>query len=1160
MKKLISSLLFIACLNLAAFSTSTAYSADPLSSDPLVAGFETPPDSAKLWAYWWWLNGNVTEECVTRDLEGMKAKGFGGAIIFDADGSNQDGNIRVPAGPMFGSDEWRKLFKHSLKEADRLGLSISLNMQSGWNLGAPGIRPEHAAKLVTFSETTVSGPGQVEINLPRPNAHRHYALGTEFYRDVTVLAIPDKRGNVDAVPVSISASSSQREFPAANAIDGNTATYWVSDGYSPERPVSKEFPEHLILTFEKPVTADGVLILARPGYGPKDCELAFSNNNGQTWTPLAEISCKNEAETKAAFRRTEATQFRLKITSAYDPSNPTRPRNAQIVEIAMLDGNTSLGALRQPTSPLRNYNVKIADRTSGGSAPDSLPFVLDEPMVPGEEDAKLSEVLVIRDKMDADGKLVWDVPEGNWTVIRFGYRQSGSRVSTASGQWQGYTLDYLDPDALKTYWNESIQPLIDDAGPLAGKVFRYVHTDSWEAGGMNWSHTFIDEFKTRRGYDPVPYLPIVAGKILDNREISNRFLNDYRRTIADCIRDNNYILMQELAAKHNIGTHPESGGPHGGPFDSLQLLGLSDIPMSEFWCWSPRHRVGDPNRFFLKQPASAAHTAGRQLVAAEGFTNIGMHWQESFSDNLKPSFDQALCEGMNLLVWHTFTTSPKEMGLPGQEYFAGTHFNTNNFVFDKSDDFLKYINRSHFLLQQGLFAADVLEFYGENVPNFTQMKWANTAKSLPGYDNDVTSEEVVLNRVSVKDGVIWLPDGMNYKLLVLPNRPSISEAVLRKLAVWVIEDGLTVIGPKPTRITGLAGGHSGTAQADADVRAMADRLWGNAPVAESGIRNVGKGRVVWGMTSREVLQQDKLPPDFERISGTNTEPRVDSIHRVVYKNQMAKINLKPFAEFSPKDVNTVPADVQSGIVAHLYFVANLSANPDVMQCAFRVTGKQPELWDALTGERRKATAFRQEGGRTILPLEFVGHGSIFVVFREEISPNVQGTAASNSLAVRSKQEVTGAWDVAFDEQWGGPKQVVFEKLVPWNQHEMDGIKYYSGIAAYRKTIRVPAAMLAGNSRVILQFGGVSEMAEVKVNGQSCGIVWAKPYRIDITAALKPGENRLEIEVANHWANRVIGDAALPESERKTKTNIQKLTKDIPLVESGLIGPVYLLQQ
>ncbi|MDR1958734.1 MAG: discoidin domain-containing protein [Planctomycetaceae bacterium] len=1156
MKKLACGLSLFSCVLLSFLAGLPEIAAQNLYlSDPLAAGFQTPPDSAKLWAYWWWLNGNVTEESITKDLAGMKEKGFGGAILFDADGSNQDGNIRVPSGPMFGTEPWRKLYRHALKEADSLGLSLSLNIQSGWNFGAPFIKPEHAAKLVTFSETTVSGPGHVDMALPQPKTVNH------FYRDVTVLAIPERKKPVGTLRVTASADSSQQMYPASFAVDGNFETFWVSEGNNPEKPVSNESPQHFTLTFAKRVTADTILLHGRPGYGPKDCELAVLSDDGQTWKKLAELSCPPNGEQKKSFARTEGTQFRLTIFSAYDPNHPNAPRNAQIAEIALSDGKNILGTPLRQSVRLKDYNIKIADREAGFSVPDCLPMMLDEPSVPGEEDADVSDVLVMDGKMDADGKLSWDVPEGDWTVIRFGYTQSGSHVSTASGDWQGYTLDYLDPEAFRMYWQTAVQPLINDAGPLAGKVLRYLHTDSWEAGGMNWSADFIREFQLRRGYDPVPYLPIVAGKILGNREMSNRFLNDYRRTIADCIRDNHYALMQTMAAKYGIGIHPESGGPHGGPFDSLQLLGLSDIPMSEYWSWSPRHRVGDVNRFFLKQPATAAHGYGRRIVAAEGFTNIGMHWQESFSDNLKPSFDQALCEGMNLLVWHAFTCSPKEMGLPGQEYFAGTHFNPNNFTFSKSQDFLKYINRSQFLLQQGLFAADVLEYYGENSPNFTQMKWGNTAKSLPGYDYDTATEEILLKRVTVKESRIILPDGTSYKILLLPNRNSISAAVLRKLERWVIEGGLTVIGPKPRRITGLTTDHPG---ADAEVQKIAAILWGtenedtaNSPV----IRTVGKGRVVTGMTSHELLKKDNVPFDFERIAGTNAKPRVDSIHRLLYKNQAREINLKPFAEFSAKDVNVIPADAESGLDSHIYFVANLSADPDHMQCAFRVTGLQPELWDPLTGEMRTAKAFRQESERTVVPLDLTGYGSVFVVFRKPIPVIQQGTTENNSPKMDRRFLIDGGWDVTFDEKWGGPKNVFFETLIPWNQSETDAVRYYSGAAVYRKAVRIPEDFVADKTayRYVLQLGNVSEIAEVWLNGRPLGTVWARPYQVDVTDAVRAGENMLEIAVVNHWANRIIGDASLPEPERRTQTNIRKLTPQTPLMDSGLTGPVMILR-
>jgi hypothetical protein len=515
---------------------------------------------------------------------------------------------------------------------------------------------------------------------------------------------------------------------------------------------------------------------------------------------------------------------------------------------------------------------------------------------------------------------------------------------------------------------------------------------------------------------------------------------------------------------------------------------------------------------------------------------------------------------MNLLVWHAFTCSPKEMGMPGQEYFAGTHFNPQNFTFTKSQDFLKYINRSQFILQQGNFVADVLEYYGDNSPNFTQMKGSNTAKSLPDYNYDTASEEALLTRISVKDGIIHLPDGTNYKVLVLPERDSISAAILQKLKKWVVEDGLTLIGPKPVRVTGLSGG----AEADAAVQKIAGLLWGAEKIsAGAKIRNVGKGRVASGITAKELLNRDKLPPDFERISGTNKTPRIDTIHRVIYNNQTAAINLKNFDEFSPKEVLVTPAEEISGIGAHIYFVANLAAKPDAAECAFRVTGLQPEFWDALTGERRLCKAFRQEAGRTIIPLDLAAFGSVFVVFRGNIPETQRGPAAANTPELLSVFPLAGAWDVSFAPKWGGPEKVVFEELISWDKHPDPRVRFYSGPAVYRKTVNLPADFFAGvtnGERLILRLGEVAEIAEVRLNGRALGTVWARPYEIDITGALHSGGNVLEIEVVNHWANRVIGDASLPPAQRLTRTNIRRLTAKVPLVKSGLIGPVEFLRQ
>ncbi|MDR0336068.1 MAG: hypothetical protein LBI18_03160, partial [Planctomycetaceae bacterium] len=1093
------------------------------AEDKLAQGFAEPPCESKLWAYWWWLNGNVTEQAITRDLEQMKEKGFGGAILCDANGSNQDGNKNTPPGPMYSSPEWMKLFIHAIQEAQRLGLSVSLNIQSGWNLGGPIVTPEYAAKRVVYSTTNLKGGQEKTVDLPKPKEQ----LG--FYRDIAVVAFKIESDNI---PFTFETSSSQKQNSSENAIDNSSETFWVSAGQKAGDGPTTEKPEWIEFQFQENIEFDQIVVEPRPDYGPKQCELILFEDDSEKNRIITTFTMQKTGKISNKFPKQKGKRFRLNILNSYDPRHPDHSRNVQIAEVVLYNNGKPITETKQKTRQLKLFDIKLAVREFGGSAPDCRPLAEDEPDQPNDQPINIDDVLVLTDKMDQQGTLRWNVPAGNWTILRCGYTVTDAKVSTSSGDWQGLVLDYLSSDAFDFYWNKSVKPLLDTVKPHCGKSLRYLHTDSWEAGGMNWTERFREEFQTRRGYDPIPYLPILAGYILNNRTSSNRFLNDFRRTIGDLIADNHYVLMKKKAANYGIGIHPESGGPHGAPIDSLQLLGISDIPMSEYWSWSPRHRIGDANRFFTKQPASAAHTRGHKLIAAEGFTNIGMHWQESFSHNLKPSFDQAICEGMNLLVWHAFTCSPDETGFPGQEYFAGTHFNPKNFTWKKSKDFLTYINRVQFLLQQGLPVADVLEYYGNGVPNFTQGKWANTAKSLPGYDYDVASEDVLLTQVSeIRNGRIILKDGTNYRVLVLPSHTGVSRAVFSKLKTWA-KEGATIIGANPIQILEPAS------------KPVVFESW-----TEKTLPNPNE-------TVHQLLKNSGVPFDFERLEGTHEKPRLEWIHRTVYRNQLDKISLRNFSEFSPIDVATIAADPFGDIGAEIYFVANLTDSEDKTVCSFRVTGFEPELWDPLTGEIKKAKAFTQEKNRTLIPLEFAPCGSVFVVFRDKIDSTVQGIGQSNSVTFDKTLEIPASWHVRFDPEWGGlPEPVEFKKLESWTKHDHPAIRYYSGLATYSQEIDLEFKQ---GQRIFLEVDNVHELAEVKINNQSCGTIWASPFRVEITSACQLGKNRIEIEVANHWANRIIGDAAKPENERRTRTNIQRLTPETKLVESGLIGSVKIL--
>ncbi|MGA2798470.1 MAG: glycosyl hydrolase, partial [Thermoguttaceae bacterium] len=931
-----------------------------------------------------------------------------------------------PAGPTFGSDRWRDLFLHALREADRLGLELSLNIQSGWNLGGPGVQPDTAAKIVVWSETLAAGGQKIDQSLPTPQHDNRY------YRDIAVVGYKIK---TDVLPPPQTGKKIQRK-------------------------------------------------------------------------------------------------------------------------------------------PIRDLPLKIASKELAWSCPDCTPLLMDDPPEPGEENAHIRDVLDLTKFMDDQGRLVWDAPQGKWEILRFGYTVTGAQVSTSSGDWKGLAIDYLDPDAFRTYWKQVVDPLLADAAPWAGKSLKYLHTDSWENGGMNWTKNFPQEFRNRRGYDLLPFLPVLAGRIVENRAVSNRFLNDFRKTVGDCIAENHYGLFAELAHQHKLEIHPESGGPHGAPIDALKCLGRNDIPMMEFWAPSPQHRVKDEDRFFVKQGSSAAHIYGKKFVNAEGFTNIGLHWEESLGNNLKPAFDYAACEGLNRLYWHAFTCSPDETGLPGQEYFAGTHCNPKVTWWNFSGDFVKYLNRCQYLLQQGLFVADACYYYGDNVPNFVQLKSSDPARVLPRYDYDVINEEVLLNRMQVRDGRLVLPDGMSYRVMVLPGHQIISLEALRKLA-QLVKEGATIIGPKPVSVTGLKNYPS----CDVELAELTNQLWGRSDGRTITQNIYGKGRVIWGKSAKDVLAASGVPPDFA-CYGDGPQDAINYVHRAA-------------------------GDID------IYFISNPSNQAKYYQCTFRVADKAPELWSPDTGEIRRAMLYVcQKDHRLTMPLYFEPYGSTFVVFRQPAGPhftslakdgktlfpytpgtqtaflvkgwavycpvkdgqpvietremgnyelkNESGKTIRVVVAEPLARNIEGPWQVHFAPGWGAPESIEFKTLKSWTENNDPNIKYFSGAATYVRDIDIPAEMLDSKGELELDLGDLREMAEVRLNGQSLGVLWKAPFRIDISSAARAGKNHLEIQVVNMWANRLIGDQKLPPEQRKTKTNITKFEKgDQQPLPSGLFGPVTL---
>lgn len=1028
------------------------------ASVSLEEAWNNPPQEAKIRAYWWWLNSNVTKEAITSDLEAMKEKGFGGAVIFDADGASNRGNRKVPAGPTFASPEWRKLFKHAVVEADRLGLTLSLNIQSGWNLGGPCVKADDAAKVTVWSETSVEGPVLFNDTLTLPK------LRDSFFQDVRVIAW---REAANAPTPILSASSTQSQHGPEQAMDGNGKTCWVSKGTNPGDGPSLEKPQWLQVDFCSTISANRIILHSRPGYGPRSGEIQVSDD-GTMFRKIATFSQQDGDELDIHFPDATARFFRILITDAYDRgASSGAPRNVQVMEFELLDSN---GSLLNRSEPICDLQHKLLLSHLPGSAPD-LSHLLDGVPPQGSDVVIDAENIIdLTGRMAPDGTLKWKVPAGRWTILRFGATIGRrARVSTSSGMWKGYAIDPFDAGAFNRYWDAVVAPLIQDVGPLAGKSLKYLHTDSWEIEPVNWTPTLPAEFESRRGYELTSWLPVFAGRIVGSRAESNRFLADFRKTLGELAIDNHYAIFKNRAHAAGLEIHTESGGPHVVPIDAQRCLGMNDVPMSEFWAWSWKHRVGDQNRFFVKQPASAAHTYGRPLVMAEGFTSIGPHWQERLWNNLKPSFDKALTEGLNSLVWHAWVCSPDEMGIPGQQYFAGTHLNPKVTWWSRSKPFFDYINRSQAMLQRGVPVSDVLYYYGDHVPNYTQLRSADPAGVGTGYDYDVITAEALIERVSVKDGRLILPEGSSYGLLMLPELDYISEPVHKKIQTLETA-GAVLAGPRSKS------------------------------------------------TARKALEDLGIPPDFS-FTGGDEKTDINYIHR--------------------RDGET-----------EIYFVASRGERPETISATFRVSGKAPELWDAVNGERRLASGFSEENGRTTVPLEFPPCGAVFVVFRSAGSPT-ERQAESRLVAT-----LDGPWNVAFDPKWGGPESAMFETLSDWSLNAEPGIRNYSGTATYRKNFDLPTT----GQRIWLDLGDVRELAEVRLNGKSLGILWTPPFRVEITDLLQAKGNRLEIDVVNFWPNRVIGDAALPKKERLTQTNVMELKADTPLMVSGLLGPVRILSE
>lgn len=1110
-----------------------------ISAQSLNKGFINPPDSARPWVYWFWLNGNLSKEGITADLESMKRVGIGGVLVMEVNQGTPKGSY------VFGSTEWRELFKFMLNEANRLGLKVSMNNDAGWcGSGGPWMTAETSMQKIVWTETIVQGNKRFNGKLPQPIAVN------EYYGDLMVLAFPTPEGDdmkVSDYNPEIKSSSNDPVFDGEKLMDGD-----VKSQIELSKPTS-DHPQYFEFIFPTPYTSH--LMTIRLGGSKWSVRGMFQiSDDGVNYTTIKEFEGDAPAITFEYKERT-ARWYRLNFLEVTKEETPLEKIAISEVEIS----NTRLDKIEQKALFQHSPKTMIV--------PADLQSITSKYTIPG------NKVLNISDKMKTDGSITWDIPQGKWTIVRIGHTTTGRTNGAAPDDGLGYECDKLSKDASTLFFNGLIQKLAEDSKANVGKSFVSTHIDSWEVGLQNWTPGFYEEFRKRRGYDPIPFMPVMMGRIVDNLETSERFLWDLRTTVSEMMLENYVENIHSLA--HQNGLQLSVEAYDRCLTDEMTYAGRADEPMAEFWSWN-KYRYG----FSCTEMSSAAHVYGKKIIGAEAFTAYNTEKWLSHPANIKDLGDWAFCEGINRFVFHRFAMQPYENIKPGISMGPwGLHYERTQTWWEQSLAWHQYLARCQYLLQQGLFVADICYL----APEATPQTWhAPFKRDSAKYNFDGCPSEVVLKRMSVKDGRIALPDGMNYKLLVLPASETMSPKLLHKIKE-LAEAGATIVGAPPKKALGL----SNYPQSDEEVRKLAAEIWGKCDGKALKINRIGKGRIIYGETPEEVLTGMKVGRDFSS---------------------------EKFLRYTHRNINGT----------EVYFVANPEQSNVSTTCQFRVQGMQPEIWNPMTGGIEKAAQYEESNGFIKMPISLDPSGSIFVVFRPENKINVSVKKLSlngeqiNADIIQNNQkgfelnlaqsgkynlatsdgknynfeiksisqpmEINGPWEVKFINGMGAPDNITFERLISWSNYKDQNIKYYSGSAVYSKNISISKDMIGKNKRLKLDLGKVEIMSEVKVNGKFLGILWKAPYCIDITNVVKAGVNTLEIKVVNLWVNRLIGDEQRPDlseradrgnllswpkwvienksnpTDRYTFTTWKVWIKDSPLVESGLIGPVRIIPE
>lgn len=1091
-------------------------------ADPMLSDFRDPPASARPRVWWHWLSGNVSQDGITKDLEWMRRIGVAGAMMFDGD---MGAPKIVPERVTVLSKPWYRNLRFAASEADRLGLEFAMAAAPGWSeTGGPWVKPEWGMKKFVWSETRLSGGRRAGRLVPLPDAAGPFqAIGKHDFsgkalpapslaRDVAVLAFRAPDGDVQLSTMAPRLSTSAPDLQLDKLVDGRLDQAVVLPTPTEAAPTWVRYD------FAKPQTMRALTYVGPLGgrFAEGPTGRIEASDDGQSWRSIRTLvgQAHNPAPQRTfAFPETTARHFRVIFDRPVASREPWARRSPiTVTELALVPG----------------ARVDLFEDHAGFGVLAQADAVT-TPAVATRAAVRSADILDLSDKLRPDGTLDWTPPSGDWIVLRTGWSLTGEVNHPATPEGTGLEVDKLNATHVRAHLDAYMTPVIRELDGLVGnRGLRYLLTDSWEAGQENWTEPMPDEFRKRRGYDLTRMLPVLAGFVVDGAERSDAFLWDFRRTIADLVAENHYGTITRFSAEHGLGYYGEATGAAWPTVaDGMLAKSKTDIPMGEFWAMpfggQPAAYHGVRTDEFpadIIETRSTAHVYGKPLVAAEALTSSLPQWT-STPWSLKWVVDKYLAMGVNRLVLHTSPHQPDDTHKPGLTLGPfGQVFTRHETWGEMAKPWIDYLSRSSFLLQQGTPVADVLYFYGEGAPSGVPYDTADEPADLTRWGFDYVNADALMRLARTEDGRIHFPGGASYRLLVLPHGMTRMTLPLITRLRDLVAAGAVLVGPKPT-------GSPSLSSDSAAVRTIADQLWGQTDGRSLTVNPFGKGRVYWRDRVTDVLDAERVAPDFEAAPA---DPAMD-------------------LRFAHRKL----AD------GDLYFVTNQSPVAATVPVRFRVSGKAPEGWDAADGKARPL-GYHILDGMTEVPLTLEAYESTFVVFR-------RAAAAQERVVVRPTERtimtMADGWTLAIPIEKEAPITIA-AKVGSWTADERPGIRYFSGVATYTRSFKLHS--WPKQERVYLDLGNVGDVAEIRVNGVLAGTAWKPPYRVDVTDQLRTGSNDLEIRVANTWQNRFVGDQQ-PNVTKQAWTNATqggfgslsgRINAGTQLTPSGILTPVHLI--